>query len=168
MTLTYEINIHLDLLHSAGAVHLLEVDFDRPWIRLPCAHHVRERYYDAAVKGKYGEKTESPFQAQCQEFRKWFSANKESIPRQVTYDPLNPPIPIDKPYLKKWRDDLLLLKETLERKGLKFPRGDYDHLWKLVQVMLLKDQFNIKFTLRYEQMLPVLIHFHFIKVIFDW
>ena len=120
----------------SGAIALTEKELGKPLIRLACAHHVDERYYDAAVKAKFGEKTESPSQTQCLAFKKWFAANEESIPDTIAYDPSNPPIPHDSPFLLRCRKDLEELQTRLVKDGhIHLPRGDYVHLWELVQVM---------------------------------
>ena len=121
-----------------GSVHLLEQVVESPWIRLPCTHHVAERYMDAAVKAKFGKKTESPYQTQYLAFKKWFAANAASLPATLTYDANNPPIPYDDPLLQQFKVDLLLLQQRLSKEGhLHLPRNDYVHLWEAVQVMLL-------------------------------
>ena len=105
---------------------------------MACNHHVDERYYDGAVKATFGEKTESPSQTQCLAFKKWFAANKESIPSILEYDAESPPISVDNPFLIQCREDLAELQsELMKDRHLHLPRGDYVHLWELVQVMVL-------------------------------
>ena len=118
-------------------MHLIEVALEKPLMRLACAHHVCERYYDAAVKAKFGTKTDSPSQTQCLLFKKWFAENRNSLPDRIIFDPVNPPLPFDDPFFRRCRGDLEALKERLEHHGgQNLPRGDYVHLWELVQVML--------------------------------
>ena len=119
-------------------MHLTEQKWGKPLIHLDCAHHVDERYYDAAVKATFGEKTDSPSQTQCLKFKQWFKANRSTIPKVVKYDPENPPIRYEDPFLVKCREDLESLKVRVTKDGsLHLPRGDYEQLWNLVQVMLL-------------------------------
>ena len=117
---------------------MLESEWEKPVLHLDCAHHVDERYYDAAVKAKFGDKTDSPSQTQCLQFKQWFAANKDKIPDVKTYDPENPPIPFDDPFLAECRAELEELKGRLTKnENLRLPRGDYQQLWELVQVDVL-------------------------------
>ena len=119
-----------------GAVHFLEMEKEEPLLHLPCSHHVDERFFDAAITAKFGTKTQSPFQTQCQHFKKWIADNKESIPATIKYDPENPLFPYDDPLLARCRDTLVVLKNRMTKEGeVQLPRGDYSHLWEQVQVM---------------------------------
>ena len=120
-----------------GAVHLLEEEWEKPLILDPCGHHVAERYFDSCVKAKFGDKTESPDQKQCLDFKKWFEANKESLPSTIKFDPANPTFSLDDPFLANCRKDLMALKERISKGDrLSLPRGDYEDLWEYVQVMI--------------------------------
>ena len=123
---------------ATGAVHFLEMAKEAPLIKLPCGHHRCERFFDGAIKAIFGDKTDSPLQTECNQFKKWFAENKDSIPETVHYDSNNPPLAYDDPFLVRCRDELVALKERLLRDdGLHLPRGDYEHVWEQVQVMIL-------------------------------
>ena len=93
-------------------------------------------YYSAAVGASFGA-TSSPSQTECQCFKKWFLENPNLIAKVVKFDSENPPIPHDDPLLNEWRAELKELKVRLTKEDrLRLPRGDYEHLWQLVQVML--------------------------------
>ena len=130
------------MIPRTGAIVLLEQEWEKPLIRIACNHHVDERYYDAAVKAKFGDETTSPFQEECMRFWKWFDANRGKLPSMMTYDPENPPIRYDGTFLLECRAELEKLKERLTKTGhLNLPRGDYVHLWELIQVMHIMPQF---------------------------
>ena len=115
---------------------MLEGEWEKPLFHIDCAHHVDERYYSAAVGATFGD-TSSPSQTECTRFKKWFSDNPDAIPKVAKYDPENPSIPHDDPFLKTCLEDLKELKARLTREDrLRLPRGDYQHLWELVQVMI--------------------------------
>ena len=148
----------------AGAVYLLETEWDKPLIRLPCAHHVDERYYGAAVGATFGEKTDSPSQTECLRFKKWYEENQAAIPKVIQYDPANPLIPYNSHFLRRCRQDLEALKARLNKDAhLHLPRGDYVHLWELVQVICRSSFFPYghKRLLSVEHLLPSLISFFF-------
>ena len=70
-------------------------------------------------------------------FKKWFAANKDSLPEYLTYDPENPFFPRDDPFLAECVKEIESLKERIDNEELKLPRGDYEHEWELIQVMML-------------------------------
>ena len=117
---------------------MLEEEWGKPLLHLDCAHHVYERYYDAAINAKFGEKTDSPSQTQCLCYKEWFAANRSSIPKVVKYDPENPPLKYDDPLLIEFREQLIAFRNRVTKAdGLHPPRGDYEELWNYVQVMFL-------------------------------
>ena len=129
-------------LQLVGAVALLEQEWEKPLMHIDCGHHVDERYYSAAVGATFGA-TCSPSQTECQSFKKWFAENPNLVPKVVKFDSENPPIPHSDPLLQEWRADLAELKVRLTKEDrLRLPRGDYEHLWQLVQVMIF---FLLKF-----------------------
>ena len=115
----------------------LQVKYEKPFILGACGHHSDEVILSGAFNAEFGDKTVSPFQTECQEFKKWRDANPDKVPKVLQYDEKDPPLSLDDPFLQSCREDLVKLQERLSASDghCSLPRGDYVHLWDLIQVI---------------------------------